>query len=190
MTLTATDLCGNTFTQSLTVTVCAKPTADFTFRVLVSNGNGMTVEFDASSSVDAASYQWTWGDGNAGTGGPIRNYTYGVAQLGYSVRLIVNSACGTSDTIIRSLRELGEVEFEQGGVWVPNPATPGAQLEWLGAALLPVSAVQWYAVDGRRVGQGRIHEGRIDVPLLSEGMYWIEWEGANGVQRMPIVIHH
>jgi hypothetical protein len=71
-----------------------------------------------------------------------------------------------------------------------EPATPGAQLEWLGAALLPVSAVQWYAVDGRRVGQGRIHEGRIDVPLLSEGMYWIEWEGANGVQRMPIVIHH
>jgi PKD repeat protein len=52
--LSATDLCGATFTQSLTVTVCAKPTAEFTFRVLVSNGNGMTVEFDASASVDAA----------------------------------------------------------------------------------------------------------------------------------------
>ena len=190
VTLTATDLCGNTFTQSLTVTVCAKPTADFTFRVLVSNGNGMTVEFDASASVDAASYQWTWGDGNAGTGGPVRNYTYGVAQLGYSVRLIVNSACGTSDTIIRSLRELGDVEFEQGGVWVPNPALPGSQLEWLGASMLNAGTVQWYAADGRRVGQGRIHEGRIAVPLLSEGLYWIEWEGANGVQRMPVVIHH
>ncbi len=190
VTLSATDICGNTFTQSLTVTVCAKPTADFTFRVLVSNGNGMTVEFDASASVDAASYQWTWGDGNAGTGGPVRTYTYGVAQLGYSVRLIVNSACGTSDTIVRSLRELGDVELEHGGVWVPSPASPGSQLLWLGAATLPATGVQWYAADGRCVGRSGVHEGRIDVPLLSEGMYWIEWEGPIGVQRMPIVIHH
>jgi PKD repeat protein len=188
--LTATDLCGNTFTQALTVTVCSKPTADFTFRVLVSNGNGMTMEFDASASLDAVSYQWTWGDGNAGTGGPIRNYTYAVAQLGYSVRLIVNSACGTSDTIIRSLRELGEVEWQNGGMWVPNPASPGTQLQWLGASAVPVSKVQWYAADGRLVARSLIQDARIEVPQLPEGMYWIEWESMNDLRRVPIVIHH
>jgi len=188
--LTATDLCGNTFTQALTVTVCSKPTADFTFRVLVSNGNGMTMEFDASASLDAVSYQWTWGDGNAGTGGPIRNYTYAVAQLGYSVRLIVNSSCGTSDTIIRSLRELGEVEWQNGGMWVPNPASPGTQLQWLGASAVPVSKVQWYAADGRLVARSLIQDESIEVPQLPEGMYWIEWESMNDLRRVPIVIHH
>jgi hypothetical protein len=148
------------------------------------------MEFDASASLDAVSYQWTWGDGNAGTGGPIRNYTYAVAQLGYSVRLIVNSACGTSDTIIRSLRELGEVEWQNGGMWVPNPASPGTQLQWLGASAVPVSKVQWYAADGRLVARSLIQDARIEVPQLPEGMYWIEWESMNDLRRVPIVIHH
>jgi PKD repeat protein len=186
--LTATDLCGSTFTQSLTVTVCAKPTADFTFRVLVSNGSGMTVEFDASASLDAVSYQWTWGDGNSGTGGPVRNYTYGVAQLGYSVRLIVNSACGTSDTIVRSLRELGESEWEHGGIWVPNPARAGAQLQWIGLPLTETS-VRWFGSDGRLVAQCSVLDAHIEVPQLPEGMYWMEWSGSGVLQRVPIVIH-
>lgn len=186
--LTATDLCGASFTQTLIVTVCAKPTAEFTFRVLVSNGNGMTVEFDASASVDAVSYQWTWGDGNAGTGGPIRNYTYGVAQLGYSVRLIVTSACGTSDTIVRSLRELGAVELEQGGVWVPNPAASGSGLEWVGTLEVPHGLLQWFAADGRRAATSQIAEGRTEVPQLPEGLYWIEWVDNQGPRRVSVLI--
>jgi PKD repeat protein len=69
--LTATDICGNTYSQTLSVVACSKPIAYFTFRILSSNGSGMTVEFDASNSVDAVSYSWIWGDGSAGSGGPI-----------------------------------------------------------------------------------------------------------------------
>lgn len=184
----ATDICGATYAQSLIVTVCSKPTAEFTFRILVSNGSGMTVEFDASASIDAVSYQWTWGDGNAGVGGPIRNYTYGVPQLGYNVRLIVNSSCGTSDTIVRSLRELSLLDPTTDGIWAPNPATSGSVLRWLGPQWVPQGHVTWYGADGRRVAFVPIESGQIAVPELSMGVYWIEWTGSEGPQRMSVLI--
>ncbi len=188
--VTATDLCGNTYSQTIPVVVCSKPTAYFTFKVLISNGSGMTVQFDASASTDATQYQWVWGDGTVGTGGPIINHTYPVAQLGYNVRLIVSSVCGTTDTVFHSLRELGSIEPEEvGGTWSPNPVRSGSVLVWTGgsSAVLP-SACAVYSADGRRVAVLAVRDEAVLLPMLPSGLYWIEWTYGDRLQRVPIAV--
>lgn len=184
--ISAVDLCGNPFVQSLTVTVCAKPTADFTFAVLQSNGSGMNVRFDASASQDAATYQWSWGDGTVGTGGPVINHLYPVAQLGYTVRLIVLSSCGTSDTLFRSLRELGQIEGDLEGAWSPNPSAPGQVIRWAGSGQGLGEWITWYSMDGRRVGHMPVRDGQSEVPVLPAGLYQIEWVVSGEVRHAAL----
>jgi PKD repeat protein len=63
--------------------------------------NGATVDFDASGST-GTSYNWSFGDGNLGTG-MITSHTY--AQAGtYNVTLLVTeSDCNTADTITQTV---------------------------------------------------------------------------------------
>jgi PKD repeat protein len=188
--VTATDNCGNTYSQTLTVVICLKPTAYFTFRVLLSNGNGMTVEFDASATTDAVQYQWLWGDGSSGTGGPIINHTYPVAQLGYTVRLIALSSCGTSDTVFHSLRELGDLdpEFSETGSWFPNPIRSGASLSWLGTLGNEPMHIRLITADGRLLGAYPCYQGTWQVPVLAPGIYWLEWLEGDVRRRAPIAV--
>ncbi len=188
--VTATDNCGNTYSQTLTVVICLKPTAYFTFRVLLSNGNGMTVEFDASATTDAVQYQWLWGDGSSGTGGPIINHTYPVAQLGYTVRLIALSSCGTSDTVFHSLRELGDLdpEYNEAGSWFPNPIRSGASLSWLGTLGNEPMHIRLITADGRLLGAYPCYQGTWQVPVLAPGIYWLEWLEGDVRRRAPISV--
>ena len=187
--LTATDICGNTFSQTLSVVACSKPIAYFTFRILSSNGSGMTVEFDASNSVGAVSYTWVWGDGGAGSGGPILNHAYPVAQLGYSVRLIVQSNCGTADTIIHRLSELSEAEVQPvDASWFPNPVRSGSQISYSNLGPVPPAYCRWYALDGRLLKEVPVVDGRVQVPTLSAGIYWLVWNAQQSLQRIPIAV--
>ncbi len=187
--LTATDLCGNTYSQTLSVVACSKPIAYFTFRILASNGSGMTVEFDASNSVDAVSYSWIWGDGSAGSGGPILNHTYPVAQLGYNVRLIVQSNCGTTDTIFHRLTELSEAEVQPvDASWFPNPVRSGSQISYSNLGPVPPAYCLWYALDGRLLKEVPVIDGRAQVPILSSGIYWLVWNAQHTLQRIPIAV--
>jgi PKD repeat protein len=188
--VTATDNCGSTYSQTLTVVICLKPTAYFTFRVLLSNGNGMTMEFDASATTDALQYQWLWGDGSSGTGGPIINHTYPVAQLGYSVRLIALSSCGTSDTVFHSLRELGDLdpEFNEAGSWFPNPIRSGASLSWLGTLGNEPMHIRLITADGRLIAEHPRYQGTWQVPVLAPGIYWLEWLEGDVRRRAPIAV--
>lgn len=187
--LTATDICGNTYSQTLSVVACSKPIAYFTFRILSSNGSGMTVEFDASNSVDAVAYAWVWGDGSAGSGGPILNHTFPVAQLGYNVRLIVQSNCGTADTIVHNLSELSEAEAQPvDASWFPNPVRSGSQISYSNLGLEPPAFCLWYAFDGRLLKEVPVLDGRVQVPSLSPGIYWLVWNGQHSLQRIPIAV--
>jgi hypothetical protein len=154
--------------------------------VLQSNGSGMIVRFDASASQDAASYQWSWGDGTVGTGGPVINHLYPVAQLGYTVRLIVLSSCGTSDTIFRSLRELGQIERHIEGAWSPNPSAPGQVLRWTGSSQDLGEWVTWFAMDGRRVALVPLRDGQSEVPVLPVGLYQVQWNLRGEVRRATL----
>ncbi len=188
--VTATDNCGNTYSQTLSVVICVKPTAYFTFRVLLSNGSGMTVEFDATATANAVQYQWLWGDGSTSTGGPVINHTYPVAQLGYTVRLIALSSCGTSDTVFHSLRELGDDDLgsPSGGAWYPNPVRSGAGLSWLGSLERAPKAVRLFAVDGRTLGVQQLQNASFELPLLAAGVYWLEWFEGDILRRAQIAV--
>lgn len=187
--LTATDICGNTYSQTLSVVACSKPIAYFTFRILISNGSGMTVEFDASNSVDAVAYTWAWGDGSAGSGGPILNHTYPVAQLGYNVRLIVQSNCGTTDTIFHRLTELSTAEVQPvDASWFPNPVRSGSVMSYSLLGPEPPAFCLWYAFDGRLIKEVPVVDGRVQVPTLSPGIYWLVWNAQHSLQRIPIAI--
>lgn len=187
--LTATDICGNTYSQTLTVVACSKPIAYFTFRILSSNGSGMTVEFDASNSVDAVAYTWIWGDGSAGSGGPILNHTYPVAQLGYNVRLIVQSNCGTTDTIFHRLTELSTAEVQPvDASWFPNPVRSGSVISYSLLGPEPPAFCLWYAFDGRLIQEVPVMDGRAQVPTLSPGIYWLVWNSESTLQRIPIAV--
>ena len=187
--LTATDICGNTYSQTLSVVACSKPIAYFTFRILSSNGSGMTVEFDASNSVDAVAYTWAWGDGSAGSGGPILNHTYPVAQLGYNVRLIVQSNCGTTDTIFHRLTELSSPEVRpEDASWFPNPVRSGSHISYSSQGSETPAFCLWYAFDGRLLKEVPVVDGRGQVPTLSPGIYWLVWNAQHSLQRIPIAI--
>jgi hypothetical protein len=158
--------------------------------VLLSNGNGMTVEFDATATANAVQYQWLWGDGSTSTGGPVINHTYPVAQLGYTVRLIALSSCGTSDTVFHSLRELGDVDLGSPsvGAWYPNPVRSGAGLSWFGSLERSPSSVRLFALDGRILGVHQLHEASFELPLLAPGVYWLEWFEGEILRRAPIAV--
>ena len=187
--LTATDICGNTYSQTLSVVACFKPIAYFTFRILSSNGSGMTVEFDASNSVDAVAYTWVWGDGSAGSGGPILNHTYPVSQLGYNVRLIVQSNCGTTDTIFHRLTELSSPEVRpEDASWFPNPVRSGSHISYSNQGSQSPAFCLWYAFDGRLLKEVPVVDGRVQVPTLSPGIYWLVWNAQHSLQRIPIAV--
>jgi serine protease len=79
--------------------VDAAPVANFTFTC-----GGLTCSFDASSSTDdrgIASYRWTFGDGQSGSGATI-SHTYGSGGT-FTVQLIVTDAANQADSETRSV---------------------------------------------------------------------------------------
>ncbi|MFM6997768.1 MAG: PKD domain-containing protein, partial [Bacteroidota bacterium] len=187
--VSATDNCGSTYSQSLTVVVCSKPVGYFTFRVLLSNGSGMQMEFDASATTGATTYNWVWGDGTASTGGPIINHTYPVAQLGYTVRLIVSASCGITDTVYHSLGELGVVDGALvSGIWVPNPARSGSSLQWMGIDAVPPQSAALYTADGRLVARPTVDGEVLTLPALPAGMYWLQWMESDRPRHSQLVV--
>jgi PKD repeat protein len=81
------------------------PTASFTYAC-----DGLTCHFDASGSgagdADITSYEWTFGDGNTGSGQAV---SHEYANDGtYTVTLEVTDADGLSDTDTRSVTVAGE----------------------------------------------------------------------------------
>ena len=126
--LTVVNLCGDTLTDTQVLDICSKPVAAFTWFIVSSSGSGMLVQFDATSTVGANSYLWSWGDGTSSTGTNYTQHNYSVPSLLYNVTLIVNSACGLSDTTTHRLDELGLDEPGALGAVnaYPNPLT-GAQ---------------------------------------------------------------
>jgi parallel beta-helix repeat protein len=60
----------------------------------------LTVDFDASASIGATSYDWDFGDGTSGTGMNV-SHTY-LANGSYTVQLVIAGACGT-DTITQTI---------------------------------------------------------------------------------------
>ncbi|MDO7601057.1 MAG: PKD domain-containing protein, partial [Schleiferiaceae bacterium] len=179
--LTVVNLCGDTLTDTQVLDICSKPVAAFTWFIVSSSGSGMLVQFDATSTVGANSYLWSWGDGTSSTGTNYTQHNYSVPSLLYNVTLIVNSACGLSDTTTHRLDELGLDEPGALGAVnaYPNPLT-GAQTltiaHWLpqSRSLVTVSDGMGRVVLQRVLDFDTKGEALLGMQSLAAGVYHIE----------------
>ncbi|MBI1315679.1 PKD domain-containing protein [bacterium] len=111
------------------------PTAAFTSSV-----NASTVNFNASTSVGAVSYAWTFGDGNSGTG-VMPTHTY-AASGSYSVTLTVTDACGNTASVTQTVVIATVATCPQpSGLNASNVQCDRATLGW--ASISGNSLVQW-----------------------------------------------
>ena len=129
-----------------TVTVLAKPRANFTALNTTSCKAPHTVSFTNLSS-GGTGYSWDFGDGNTST---VRNPTHTYTTTGiFTVTLIVTNANGCSDT----LQKPGFVQILPPDVAINNlPVSACAPLTWTFTSTInsvdPVVSYQWDFGDG------------------------------------------
>lgn len=168
VTLYAINACGDTVSTSQLVNLCPAPVADWFYQVIQSTGAGMLVQFNATASV-ATSYYWDFGDGSTATGTNFPTHLYITPGFFYYVTLIVENACGESDTMAYRLSaSVGLEEVEVDPVLLfPNPSTGTFELdypkEWPSSI-----ALELYTTDGRAVWTGQTYQRHQVMNLPSD----------------------
>ena len=180
--LIVTNSCGDDDTVTIPVVVCAKPTAGWTFTIISSGANGMQIQFDASSSIGAVTYNWDFGDGSGNTTSGFPVHTYATPGLFYVVRLIVYNSCGDSDTLVSSLASICIEQLngdsEQLSLF-PNPAKDKVEVDWTGLNSNEEIRVELIDAGGKliRNPMGTQELGKwhleMDVSDLPKGTYYL-----------------
>ena len=130
VTLTITNLCGDTYSISQLVTTCVKPLSSWSYNIVSSGASGMTIQFSALNSVGATSYYWDFGDGTVNNTSANPSHNYSVAGLFYIVTLIVSNDCGLTDTLTSSLQTIGVEDLILNDFKIyPNPSNGAITLE-------------------------------------------------------------
>lgn len=195
VTLYGVNLCGDTISTSQNITMCIKPTANFTFFIVSSNGNGMTVQFDATSSLMANTYTWYWGDGLSSTGANFIQHTYAVPSLLYNVTLVITNSCGLGDTVNHRLDEIGLDESGQArGAWLyPNPSTSLQGLTLAGWIAMDDAVVTLLDAYGRVVQILEVQSdeaGQATLPFkqVAAGLYFVRIQGESREETLRFVL--
>ncbi len=172
-----------TYTDSL-------PEAGFTFGIV-----GGTVDF-TSTSVNADTYSWDFGDGTGTSEEESPSYTYAENDT-FVVSLTVSNACGdstVSDTVfMTTVSATGALE---GNVSIfPNPTTgrfevrfENLQLEGVTLRLINLVGQQVYGAELGQVQGSLAHA--VSLPAnLAEGTYILEVRSEEGVIQKRIQLH-
>ncbi len=196
--LTMVNYCGDSSVVTDTVHTCVAPTAKWSYTIIGSGGNGMNVQFDATSSVNAKSYEWNFGDGTTNVGTPVPLHTYAVAALSYQVSLKIKNDCNESDIKISSLAEIDLDEFNSDlGIHIyPNPVNEVLHLKWK----LPhenIKNVSLYNSNGRLLLKQSAssvdkENNSMNIPVnnLPEGFYLLEVNERNFQSVYKIIVQH
>lgn len=187
VSLVTTNACGDTDSTIISITVCVKPTASWTFNVIQSSPLGMEVQFDASSSVGAVSYDWDFGDGGTNTTSGFPIHTYATPGFFYVVRLIVFNSCGDSDTLTASLASIGidDVDFEAQLDIYPNPVQSSAQILWNSLPTDDDVLIELSDVSGNTIRTISVNvlngkmETEIEMNELAQGVYMLRLRQGN-----------
>ena len=185
--LTATDSCGTQYTYSKDVATCDPPMGNFSFNIVSTSSNGMTVNFFASST-GATQFHWYWGDGTNDKGNsPNAQHTYGVISLQYTVRLFLINDCGDTTVITHSLTEVGIDEGSNTISVYPNPTQGYVQLEF-GTTL--TADIEVFNAAGMKVSEGKVQSGndfQLDLQPLPAGSYEVRISTENYLWRRRIL---
>lgn len=150
--LVVTNPCGVRDSITRTVMVCGNPVADWTYNVLSTGVNGMTVQFDASASLNATSFAWDFGDGNTNNVSALPVHTYVVPGLFYTVSLTVTNTCNETHNKTFRLDQIGleELVLENQVQVYPNPAQNYLNIEF-GTPINTEVALKLYDVSGKEI---------------------------------------
>ena len=100
VTLTVSDA-GGTSRSTQTITVDAPAPAPAPVAAFTYTCSGLTCSFDATTSQNAASYAWTFGDGTSGTGVKV-SHKFGYIT-NYTVTLTVKNSAGAANSTSRTV---------------------------------------------------------------------------------------
>ena len=118
VSLTVTDAAGNSASETMSILVndITVPTAGFNWSYTNETGGmvansaleGEPTHFDAGASTDnsngALSYNWDFGDGNAGTGQTVSHTFENLTDAGFNVVLTVADGAGNEDVISYNIK--------------------------------------------------------------------------------------
>lgn len=196
VTLTVSNLCGDTISVTKAIQICLDPVASWTYNVISTGVNGMQVQFDASATQNAISFDWDFGDGNTNNTSALPVHTYSVPGLFYLVTLTVENACGDQDVLAFRLNEISidENSFSNSISIYPNPATDFVKMEW-NSNVLEISKVSIYDMSGKKIHTQELNvprQEKVELELnttdYSEGVYLLELESSTGTIREQIII--
>lgn len=148
ITLRVSDLCGQVATASQSVLVGAPPSAAFTFEC-----DDLGCAFDASDSTDdngIATYTWSFGDGNVGTG-LLAAHTYATSGI-YTVTLTVVDVIGLTDAITQPVALPPQADFSV----ACDPEARSCHFD--GSASTPGVSHEWDFGDGSPAAAGPVQE--------------------------------
>jgi PKD repeat protein len=155
---------------------------NFSFNIVSTSANGMTVNFFASST-GATQYHWFWGDGTNDKGNsPNAQHTYGVITLQYTVRLLLINDCGDTTVITHSLTEVGMDENATDLKVYPNPtqglvqfefgSSVTADIEVFNAAGLKVAVARVLQANDFQLDLQSLPAGSYEVRISTDGQLW------------------
>jgi len=182
VSLTVYNDCGDSASISRTISVCGAPVADWTYTILPPTGSGMRIQFDASASLNAVTYDWDFGDGNTATGvNPI--HTYATPGLFYFVRLRITNPCGDRSVKAFQLSSIDLPErLAESFALYPVPNDGQFTLRWPRGE--QVYTLRLHDGQGRLLRQLDLsdarEEARLDLRPLQPGIYWLHLKTSQG----------
>jgi hypothetical protein len=172
----------------------AGPAASFTSTPQAATSTNMTVDFDATLSANATSYDWNFGDGSTGTGA-ITSHSY-AANGSYSVTLTAGGVCG-ADTLVIPVVVAGinvaETPLDRSLSVYPNPSSGAFRVDFeLGSAQrveVKVLNATGQVVRVRTLESANgVQRHSIDMSSCASGLYLLQITSEEGVVTRRIAV--
>lgn len=176
--------CGDSSIVGDSLEVCSPPWVFWSYNIISSGTQGMTVDFDGSNAANAASFIWDFGDGNTNSTSLTPTHTYVTVSLTYQVTLTITNACG--DVYVHSYR-LDQVGLDEESILFslyPNPTHGQFHVKAPGEA-----QVQVYDCHGRLVINQEHHsESTIDLENSPSGVYIVRLVKDGSIHTEKILV--